>query len=158
LVVSLLKQLVQSQFPLPSTVKDLYDRHKDKRTRPSLDEISKALRSVAAIYSRVFIAIDALDELPASSEDCDRLLEALVNLQANEQAYASIFATSRPEVTSQFGEYFRGHMLKHIRATDHDVLSYINGRLSNIRRSRLSKYPDLRNDVRREVVTAADGM
>lgn len=40
LLASLLKQLSQKQSPLPDSVKSLYNKHKERRTRPSLDEIS----------------------------------------------------------------------------------------------------------------------
>ena len=42
LLASLLKQLSQERASLPDSVKALYKKHKDKRTRPSFDEISKA--------------------------------------------------------------------------------------------------------------------
>jgi hypothetical protein len=66
LLASLLKQLAQEWPSLPDIVKDLYSRHKDKRTRPLLEEISRALQSVAAMYSRVFVIVDALDECQVS--------------------------------------------------------------------------------------------
>lgn len=62
LLSSLLKQLTMSQPSLPSSVKDHFDQHRIKETRPSLDEILRSLRAVAIMYSRVFIIVDALDE------------------------------------------------------------------------------------------------
>jgi hypothetical protein len=62
LLASLLKQLAESKPSLPGSVKDLYDQHKDKRTRPSLEEIRGVLQSLAAMYSRVYFIVDALDE------------------------------------------------------------------------------------------------
>ena len=62
LLASLLKQLSQERPSLPDTLKDLYNRHNAKRTRPSFEEISNALDIVAAMYSRIFIIVDALDE------------------------------------------------------------------------------------------------
>jgi hypothetical protein len=49
----------------------LYNRHKDKRTRPSLDEILGVLQTVAAAYSRIFMIGDALDECQVS-DGCRR--------------------------------------------------------------------------------------
>jgi hypothetical protein len=43
LLASLLKQLAQGHPAILPTVKDLYDRHKIKQTRPSFEEISKVL-------------------------------------------------------------------------------------------------------------------
>lgn len=67
---------------MSESMKSLYERHKDKRTRPSLDEISKALHSVVADYSRAFIIIDALDECQVSDGSRRMLLTQIINLQA----------------------------------------------------------------------------
>jgi hypothetical protein len=99
LLASLLKQLTQVRSSLLDTMKSLYDKHKIKRTRPSFEEISRALRSVAALYSRVFIVIDALDECQASDGCRSRFLEEVFSLQAKFRA--NVFVTSRflPEIT-----------------------------------------------------------
>jgi hypothetical protein len=104
LLASLLKQLAESQPSLPSTVKDLYDRHKTKRPRPSLDEISESLQAVTALYSRVFIVIDALDECQVSHSCRTKLLLEMFSLQA--KYGANLFITSRflPEITEKFNE------------------------------------------------------
>jgi len=46
LLKSLLKQLVQKQPSMLESIKSLYERHRDDRTSPSLDEISRVLYSV----------------------------------------------------------------------------------------------------------------
>jgi len=68
LLLSLLKQSVQERPSLPDTVRTFHENHK-KRTRPSPDEISDVLKSVADVYSRVFIIVDALGECQAN-EGC----------------------------------------------------------------------------------------
>jgi len=102
LLWSLLKQLVQDRPSVPGTVKSLYERHKDKRTRPSFDETSKVLHSVVTDYSRVFIIVDALDEYQVSDGGRRRLLSEIFSLQA--KTGASFFATSRfiPGITNMF--------------------------------------------------------
>jgi hypothetical protein len=78
-LMSLLKQLAQGRSPLPDSIKSLHGSHKDMRTRPAMDEISKTLQSVAALYLRVFIIIVTLDESPF--EQRDKFLAAMFNLQ-----------------------------------------------------------------------------
>jgi hypothetical protein len=63
-------------------VKSLYDRHKAKRTRPSLEEISNALHSVVPDFSTIFIIIDALDECQVSNGGRTKFLTEILNLQA----------------------------------------------------------------------------
>jgi Cdc6-like AAA superfamily ATPase len=101
LLGSILKQLVWNQSPLPREVKDLYDQHKDKRSRPELMEISKVLQCVISLDSRTFIIIDALDECQNHDSCRNSLLSEIFTLQAKTQL--NIFATSRPqEVEAEF--------------------------------------------------------
>jgi hypothetical protein len=153
LLASLLKQLAQGQSSLLESVKDLYEQSKAKRTRPSFDEISKILQSVAAVYSRVFIIVDALDECQVSDECRTRFLTELFNLQA--KSGSNIFATSRfiPEIT----EKFKGSMSLEIRASDEDVRKYLDGHMSQLPEF-VVRNPDLQEDIKIGVVKAVDGM
>jgi hypothetical protein len=139
---------------MPENVKSLYENHKEKRTRPSFDEILKELGSVVRLYAKVFIIIDALDEYQASDESRRLFLRSIFNLQA--QAHVNIFATSRfiPEIELQF----EGCIRKEIRAQHDDILRYLDGRIPPLLRSQISKYHDLQDLVRRKVAKAIDGM
>jgi hypothetical protein len=135
-------------------VKNLCTHHKGKRTRPSFDEISKALHPVLTDYSRSFIIIDALDECQAADGSRSKLLSEILGLQA--KTGASLFITSRylPEIMKEF----EGSISLEIRASDEDVLRYIDGRIPWLLRSRISKYQDLQNTIRKEILKAVDGM
>jgi Cdc6-like AAA superfamily ATPase len=154
LLLSLLKQLVQEQPSIPESVKGLYTHHKGKRTRPSFDEISKVIHPILSDYSRSFIIIDALDECQATDGSRSKLLSEILNLQA--KTGAGLFITSRylPEMMKEFE---RSTSLE-IRASDKDVLRYIDGRISWLLRSRISRYQDLQKTIRKEVLKAVDGM
>jgi hypothetical protein len=153
LLASLLKQLSQERPSLPDIVKDLYGRHKDKRTRPPLEEISRTLQSVAAMYSGVFIIVDALDECQVYDGCRTRFLLEIFNLQA--KCGANLFATSRfiPEIK----ERFEGSISLEIRASNEDVRRYLNGHMSQlpgfVRRSQ-----ELQDKVKTEIVKAVGGM
>lgn len=153
LLASLLKQLAESQIPLPTSVKDLYNRHKTRRTRPSIDEISSCLQLVVITYSRVFIIIDALDECQASHRCRMNLLLEIFSLQAKYKV--NFFATSRhiPEIT----EKFQTSISLEIRASGYDILKYIDGHLSQLP-SFVNDRPDLKDEVKSEIVKAVDGM
>jgi hypothetical protein len=152
LLASILKQLIQRRLSVPENVTSLYNRHKDERTRPSFDEISKVLHSVVANYSRAFIIIDALDECQVSDGGCRRLLSEIFNLQAKTRA--NLFATSRfiPEIENQFTEC----LPLEICASEEDVCRYLDGRM--LLQSHILKYADLQDMIRREIVRAVDGM
>jgi Cdc6-like AAA superfamily ATPase len=153
LLISLLKQLVQERPSMPENVTSLYNRHKDKRTRPSFDEISKVLHSVVADYFRTFIIIDALDECQASDGGRKRLLSEIFNLQT--KTGASLFATSRfiPEIMKQFEE----SISLEIRAIREDVQRYLDGHMSQLP-SCVSRNRDLQEEIKTEIIKAVDGM
>ncbi|EGY23740.1 ankyrin repeat protein [Verticillium dahliae VdLs.17] len=151
LLMSLLKQLTQGRSSLPECVKFLHDEHRRKRTRPSLDEVSRTLRHVADSYSRTFIIVDALDECQRNDGCRARFLTELFNLQA--ECGANIFATSRciPEITDRFS----ASTILEIRANDEDVRRYLDGRILQSGRTLLEK---CREEIRNEITEVSDGM
>lgn len=153
LLANLLKQCIQEQPSTPESMENLYKRHKDKRTRPSFDEISKVLHSVVANYSRAFIIIDALDECQVSDGGRKRLLSEIFNLQAKTRA--NLFATSRfiPEITKEF----EGSVLLEIRASSKDVQRYLEGHMSQLP-SFVLRSLVLQEEIKTEIIKAVDGM
>ena len=157
LLSSLLKQLSQERPSLPESVKALYDQHRNKQTRPSIDNLSRALQSVAAMYSRVFIIIDALDECQVSDSCRARFLSEIFTLHA--KTGANLFATSRfvPEITEKFAR----SLSVEIRASDEDLRVYLDSNMSLLpaldRRS-----PELqeviKTEIKTEIIKAVDGM
>jgi hypothetical protein len=150
-LASLLKQLSQEQSILPGGLKRLHHQHQDKRTRPSFDEISKTLHDVAAMYLRVFIVVDALDECQVSDGCRMRFLSEIFNLQA--KCGANLFATSRfiPEII----ETFKGTISLEIRASDEDVRIYLVNRISESEFDVLKSYHD---EIKTAITKAVDGM
>ncbi|KAI3326496.1 hypothetical protein HD806DRAFT_551522 [Xylariaceae sp. AK1471] len=153
LLSSLLKQLAQSQASLPHSLKELYGRHKVKRTRPSLDEVSKALELVTVQNSRVFIIVDALDECQAFDSCRTRFLSAIFNLQM--KTGMNILATSRfiPEITDQF----KGDISIEIRATKDDIRRYLRSRLPELPKF-VTNQSDLQNEITTIITKTVDGM
>jgi hypothetical protein len=151
LLASLLKQLCQGRSSLPDQVNALYDQHKDKRTQPSFEEISRTLQSAAALYSRVFVVVDALDECQVSEGCRTRFLTEIFNLQS--QSRANVFATSRsiPDIT----ERFKGSTTLEIRAHDEDVRQYLDDQISQSRQKLLQTHCE---EIKTEITKAVDGM
>jgi len=154
LLASLLKQLAESYPALPKSVKDLYGRHKAKRTRPSLEEISSTLHSVAAKYSRVYIIVDALDECQALDGCRARLLSELFTLQKRHRA--NILATSRfiPEIVDKF----KGSSDSlEIRARREDVERYLEGHMGQLLHF-VQQNQQLQTDIKIGISEAVNGM
>jgi hypothetical protein len=153
LLASLLKQLAQGQSSLPDGIKSLYDKHKDKRTKPSFDELSRTLYVVAAMYSRVFIIVDALDECQESDNCRTKFLSEIFKLQA--ESGASLFVTSR--FISEVTEKFKGCPSQEILARDEDVRRYLDGHMSP-KRAFLKENSKLQDEIKTKIVKATKGM
>jgi Cdc6-like AAA superfamily ATPase len=153
LLSSLLKQFVQKQHPMPETMMDLYERHKDNQSRPSVGEISKTLHSVVAGYSRTFIIIDALDECQVSDRARNEFVRGLFDLQAKTGANLLVTSRSIPEIT----EVFKGSTTLKIHANDGDLHKYLDGNASELP-SFVRKSPALQLEIETEIVKAANGM
>ena len=153
LLTSLLKQLVQRQPSIPGMLKSLFERHKDQKTRPSFDEISKVLQSIMTDYQKVFIIIDALDECNVSDGDRAKFLSEVHSLQA--KTGLCLFATSRfiPDIQKDFQE---SAMLE-IRASRQDVERYLEGHIQRLP-SFVSRSPALQDEIKTGIVQAVDGM
>ncbi|KAI0531849.1 hypothetical protein GGR58DRAFT_210281 [Xylaria digitata] len=153
LLASVLKQLTSSRPSLPDSIKNLYDRHKTKRTRLSLDEIVELLQSAAAMYSRVFIIVDALDECQTSDRCWAKFLSELFNLQTRHGI--NIFATSRfiPEII----DHFKTGMLLEIRASTDDVARYLEYHIQELP-SIVQKDRQLQEEITTGISKAVDGM
>lgn len=153
LLAILLSQLVRHSGSMPKAAQDLYSLHREKGTRPSLDEISKTLRSVVATYSRVFIIVDALDELQTSDICRRRFMSELFELQSRHRA--NIFATSRfiPEIIDQF----RGGVELEILARSEDVNMYLAGHMDRLPQC-VQRSQQLQEDIKAGISEAIDGM
>jgi cell division protein FtsB len=153
LLASLLKQLSQERTFLPDCVETLYENHKEKRSQPSFDEISRTFQSVTAIFSKVFIIIDALDECRTTNGCRTKLLTEIFSAQANSKA--NIFATSRfmPEVI----EKFEGSISLEIRASEEDVQRYLDSHMFRLP-AFVRRNPDLQEEIKMRIVLLVKGM
>ncbi|KAG9229619.1 hypothetical protein BJ875DRAFT_537610 [Amylocarpus encephaloides] len=155
LFASLLKQFIQEQPSIPDSVKTLYDRHKDKRTRPLLDEILGILKTVMAEYSRIFIIADALDECQDSDGCRQKFLSNLFQLQEKYGVHVSLFATSRP--LSSIEKVFEGNSKLEIRVSEEDVREYLDGYLFQLP-GFVARNLELQEEIKTAIVHAISGM
>jgi hypothetical protein len=152
-LTSLLKQLAEHRPSLPASVKDLHAKHESKRTRPTFDDISKALRSTGTEYSRLFIVIDALDEFPEEGGGQAKFMSEVFALQS--ACGANIYATSRfsDTIAKSFGPCPR----KEIRATEKDVRLYLDAYMGQLP-SFVQENEELQRAIRDKISAAVGGM
>jgi hypothetical protein len=136
-------------------VKRLYEKHYPRQTQPSIDEISDALASLIAGFSKTFVIIDAVDECKTSDAVRSKFLREVFNLQTKTRA--NLFVTSRhiPEVENEFK---RKHAVSfEIRASEADIRRYLDGNASRLPLV-VQENPELEEEVKVSIINAADGM
>ncbi len=150
LLVSLLRQLIESQETPHMVTRDLHIKHQKKQSRLSLEEISRCIQSVAASYSKVYILVDAFDECQTVDGCRSKLISELFNLQ--KRCVINLFATSRdiPEIVQRF----EGVEMLRIFASSEDVQMYLDGRMDEV-----SGYKEsLREEIKAEIIESVQGM
>ncbi|KAI0485805.1 hypothetical protein F4859DRAFT_528751 [Xylaria cf. heliscus] len=153
LLSSLLKQLARSHPSLPESVKKIYDKHKSRSTKPSLHEISEALRAVTAQSSRVFIVIDALDECQASDGCRSRFMPTIWEIQA--ETRANVLVTSRP--IPEIEKQFKSMTSIEIRANKGDIRRYLRDHMSELCGFIVNEL-ETQNKIMTTISEEADGM
>ncbi|RCI16896.1 hypothetical protein L249_2885 [Ophiocordyceps polyrhachis-furcata BCC 54312] len=155
LMASLLKQVSENRAAMSQDIRELYARHSLKRTRPSTDELGQMLRSLLASLSRsrIFIAIDALDECQAFNGCRCRFLQFVFQLQT--VSGANVFATSRP--IPEIADYFKEAILLEIVANEKDIRLYLTGNMYRLP-AFVRRDQQLQEDIERETVPMINGM
>ncbi len=158
LIASLLKQFTASHSVLPDTVRKLYEAHRHKSTRPSLDELTRCLRAVVKSRSKVFIVVDALDECTDGSDECQsrplhKFLDAIFHLQVTHNV--NMLATSRflPDISRRFD----AALLQEIRASPDDIRAYVSTQVQQMG-GKIQGDDDLQQTIGKTIVEAVDGM
>ncbi|KAJ7706833.1 hypothetical protein B0H17DRAFT_877064, partial [Mycena rosella] len=153
LLAGLWRQLVVRK-PISSAVSELYEKHREQRTRPSLAEVDFILCSTLSEHSNVFIVVDAIDEYPEQQRHI--LLRHLSSLTP--AWTVNLMLTSRPHLNIK-------HVVENfdtleIRATEDDIRRHVEA--ETLKSSRLSRHienrPDLRKEIETIIVRRSDGM
>ncbi len=102
LAAAILQQLVQGKASVAEPVANLYDRHAEKKTRPSLEEIQSALLVVVSNHTKVYLVVDALDEYLDHNGSGNQLLNMLRQLQATGPLHVMVTSRFDAEVAREF--------------------------------------------------------
>jgi hypothetical protein len=118
-----LQQLVQKGSVVSDGVVLLYDRHTKNGTRPGLGEWSPLLQLESRPFAKVFVLVDALDECADSGGVRTSLLAEIRKLPSR----VHLLVTSRHSSAIE-REFEKAGRLE-IRASDHDIGRYLEGRI-----------------------------
>ncbi|KAK2790832.1 hypothetical protein FQN53_008656 [Emmonsiellopsis sp. PD_33] len=155
LLASLLRQLVQARGVLLPGIKELFERHRPKNTRPLLSEIMGVFSLVAKQYSRLFVVVDAIDEYDNSYGNRSLFLSSIFQLQ--KQANANLFVTSRhiPDIQIEFDRHGSSNL--GIHAADQDIERYVVGHMFQLP-SFVKASDSLQRDIVAQIMGTVDGM
>lgn len=151
MLAAFLKQLVQGRPSTLGSVERLHQKHANRGTKPSLDDIYSALRDVFALYPHVYIVVDALDE--CQNEKRRQLIARLLDLQ--KEADVRLMATSRsiPDIEEAFKQSLR----LEVRTSEEDVRCFVAGQMYRLPAC-IQRNPLLQEMVQEKIVEAVDGM
>ncbi|KAJ7278156.1 hypothetical protein C8J57DRAFT_1576421 [Mycena rebaudengoi] len=153
ILAGLWQQLIFGRPILPgSPAHTLYQKHLERGTQPSVDEMHAILSSAVGDYSEVYFVIDALDEYPEAKRHV--VLKHLAALKPN----INFLFTSRPHITPEM--FFPNTPALEIRATEEDICRYLDAQIQNS--FRLSKHvqshPELCQEIEDQIIGNVDGM
>jgi len=151
LLAVLVKQLVQTRPLIAGPVERLHQKHADRGTKPSFDEILGVFKEVLAEYSTVYIVVDALDECQDGTRR--QLLAELHDLRTGHDIRLMATARFIPEIGASFGEAAK----LEVRASDEDVRRFVAGQMHRLPRC-IRNDSALQDMIQDKFVDAADGM
>lgn len=123
LLAIVLKQLCQQRPDIPDVIRTLHSQHQRLRTKPRIEELLKALETVSALYQRIYLVIDALDEWNEIEGDRSFMLRELLSIRAKTGLH--LLLTSRPILDIQ--TTLSGYPSVEISASPADIILYIDG-------------------------------
>ncbi|KAJ6041236.1 hypothetical protein N7460_006626 [Penicillium canescens] len=157
LLSGFLKQLAQQQPEVPGCITTAYGQFIARGILPSVEKLIELLISVINSYGKVFMVLDALDEINASDGTTRSLIATLFEIQ--KEAPISFLATSRHAAIANILSVFRSNesQFLDIRASDEDVRTYIDGQLDTLR-AVPSKDSKMRESIKDTIVKSVDGI
>ncbi|KAM0547820.1 hypothetical protein ACHAPJ_010166 [Fusarium lateritium] len=153
LLSSVLKQLCQQQPDVPDVIESLYKKHERTQSKPQVTELSNALETVAALFSRVYLVVDALDEWQEMESDRSLMLSELLGLQTKTRL--NLFVTSRP--IADIKRHFQECPSVEISAVRTDISLYVNGHQTKLPKF-VGETPGLLENIKDTLGEASQGM
>jgi hypothetical protein len=153
---SILKYLAQQRTKLSKEVRDLYQKHIDRETSPTLTDLSTLLQLESGRFSKIFVVVDALDEWWMDDSEGAQLFSELQKLGLR----LMLMITGRPHVNSIITSNFEHLVQVDIWARDADIRKFVEAQIGS--QQRLMKYTnqdhELGNLICNTIIDKAKGM
>ncbi|KAJ4309542.1 hypothetical protein N0V84_011446 [Fusarium piperis] len=152
LLAALLRQTVHGKAQIDGNIESLYELRNHGESSISREEITQELGSCISSYSRVFVVVDAVDELDTSR---DGFLTSLITLSAGLVGKMSLFITSR--MIPEIAECLDGSIQLEIRASEADISTFTQGQMSRLP-AFVRRNPGLLREIAETIGKASQGM
>lgn len=156
LLSSILQQVIRQSgaSSLPEEVLSMYQLHHKNGTRPTLAQVTEALRAVTAKFTVFRVIVDALDECAESEDDALHFISAIRSLGPS----IRLLCTSR--FSSVFESYFADAHHIEISARREDIRLYLDSEIQ--RHARLARHvhddPALKQEIIDTITEESRGM
>ena len=147
------KQLLQHQDSIPERVEKIYQYHREKETRPNFEEVLEMTACSMVSLSRIFLIVDAFDELGHAGEVRQTLIRHFRQLQ--DLHYLNLMTTSR-EIPYLALDFHQPQCME-LRANPGDVRKYVEGHIGNLSKC-VERNAILQETIANTIVDSVDGM
>lgn len=158
ILASLWRDLAFDNGSLSSFVEKIFEKNRGRSSRPSLDDVSEALYIEIRKYSKVFIILDALDEITSPKTQKD-LLNKFLALPSN----AKLMITSRLnlDIERDVARNERFSSLRvtrvEVRAVDSDIQKFIRGQMEDFQ-DFVREDTELQKRIIDTIISCTEGM
>ena len=153
LIANITRQLLQHQVSIPEDVLKIYNRHKLKSTRPGFEEVVELLKHSIARLTRVYLILDALDELGNAGQVRRNFIGRLRPIQ--EMYHFNLMTTSR--YIPSLAQEFRNPLCMDVRASTDDIKNYVRGHISDLPNC-VKKDIGLQETIANSIANVVEGM
>ncbi|KAF5616930.1 ankyrin protein [Fusarium sp. NRRL 25303] len=155
LLATLLRQTVQGEATINAQLTRLYETRDSAGSSLSREAIVEALQPSILSYSRVFVVVDAIDELDTSRGYRHSFLTSLNTISESLVGKISLFITSRfiPDIAQSL----KDSATLEIKASETDISNFTQWQMSRLP-SFVTRRPDLKSEISETIAKAAQGM
>ncbi|KAF6219464.1 hypothetical protein HO133_003931 [Letharia lupina] len=153
LTASVTKQLLQHQDLIPENILKMYQHHQKMETRPTFEEVLEMTGSSMARLSRVYVILDALDELGNAGQVRQTLIGRLRPLQ--DLHHFNLMTTSR--YIPSLALNFHHPLCMDVRASPEDIRRYVEGHTSDLPKC-VRESTGLQEAIATAIVDSVEGM
>ena len=153
LIASVIKQLLQHRLLVPARVLEMYKDHHRRGTRPNFEEMLKMTGLSISLFSRVYLIVDALDELGSGGQVRQNFIGQLRLLQ--DLYHFNLMITSRyiPSLALDFHQ----PLCMEVRASPEDIKRFVEGHISDLPNC-ARKTMGLQEIITTAIIDAVEGM